>query len=65
MQLPDKKYCLVVKDNGVGLPSGVDYKKSDSLGIQLVQALTDQIEGNLHIENGLGLTVKVEFKPHH
>jgi PAS domain S-box-containing protein len=63
MQLPDKKYCLIVKDNGKGLPPGVDYKKSDSLGIQLVQALTDQIEGSIQVENEMGLTVKVEFKP--
>ncbi len=65
MQLPDKRYSLMVKDNGQGLPAGVDYKKSDSLGIQLVQALTDQIEGTLTVENGMGLAVKVEFKPHY
>ena len=65
MRTPDKKYCLIVKDNGQGFPIGTDYKNTDSLGIQLIQALTSQIDGVLHVENENGLTIKIEFEPTH
>ncbi|GAB4231147.1 MAG: hypothetical protein Tsb0034_03350 [Ekhidna sp.] len=37
---------LLVKDNGKGLPSGIDLKKSKSMGLKLVNILTKQLKGN-------------------
>jgi len=32
----DDKYVLNIKDNGVGFPDNIDYKNTESLGLQLV-----------------------------
>lgn len=52
--------CLSVKDNGVGLPEGLDILKTDSLGMQLVTTLTDQLEGTLSIKSENGTEFRVE-----
>lgn len=44
MQVCDR-YHLLVSDNGVGIPKDLDLENTDSLGMQLVYSLTDQIEG--------------------
>lgn len=60
----NETYCLVISDNGVGFPEGFDADAADSLGIQLVQALTDQLEGTLKIDTiaGKGTTFTINFK---
>lgn len=53
---------LTVSDDGVGLPKG--YKLDDetpTLGMKLVKTLTSQLEGDLKINNGRGLTYNLEF----
>jgi two-component sensor histidine kinase len=59
---------LVVADNGVGLPAEVDPGQSGSLGLQLIQTLTQQLEGTLEIlgRGGLparsrGLMLRIRF----
>jgi hypothetical protein len=49
---------LIIGDNGVGMPEGFTLETSDSLGIQLIQALTDQLEGKMLVENEPGNGVK-------
>ncbi len=60
---PDR-FRLVIADNGVGMPEGFSLESSDSLGIQLIQALTDQLEGVMHVESKPGEGVKyiINFK---
>jgi two-component sensor histidine kinase len=55
-------YRLTVRDNGVGLPGGFDLHKTTSLGLQLVQTLTDQIDGVLEIQNAGGAEFSIVFK---
>lgn len=43
----EKKYCLVVSDDGVGIPEGVNIETSNSLGLRLVRILTRQIGGDM------------------
>ena len=45
---------MVIKDNGKGLPEDIDFKDSNTLGFQLVNALVTQINGKikLTVENG-------------
>jgi two-component sensor histidine kinase len=53
---------VVVKDNGIGLPSGFDWRKSKSLGLQLVQTLTEnQLDGSIELANGSGATFLIRF----
>ena len=42
---------IEVADNGVGLPEEFDIETNDSLGVYLVQALTDQLDGVLVVDN--------------
>lgn len=53
---------LYVKDNGIGMPKDFDLKKSKSLGLKLVQMLTEQLEGDLKIKSGKGTSVEIRFK---
>ncbi|MBF0320239.1 MAG: PAS domain S-box protein [Nitrospirae bacterium] len=54
-------YTLTIKDNGVGLPEGFDYQKSDTLGLQLVAALTGQLDGTLQINSDNGTETILTF----
>ena len=42
---------IEVADNGVGLPDNFNIETNESLGVYLVQALTDQLDGALVVDN--------------
>ncbi|MDJ1174852.1 PAS domain-containing sensor histidine kinase [Roseofilum capinflatum] len=52
---------LVVADNGRGLPEGFDLEEIDSLGLQLVQNLVEQLEGNLTLIGNEGTQIAINF----
>jgi two-component sensor histidine kinase len=52
---------LVVQDTGVGLPEGVDLRAAESLGLQLVGALTDQLGGTMTLERQGGTSFRLTF----
>jgi two-component sensor histidine kinase len=56
------EYLMSVKDNGVGFPDHIDFRKTESLGMQLVNMLVDQIEGRIEIERKTGTEFRVYFK---
>jgi len=58
---PADKYLLVIKDNGIGAVN-LDLEKTTSLGMELVNTLTQQLEGeiSLHVDNGT--EIKIIFK---
>ena len=58
----DDGFKLEVSDNGVGFPEGLDYKNVDSLGLRLVNSLTEQIDGKLELEKGESTRFIVTFK---
>ncbi|OPY26753.1 MAG: sensory histidine kinase AtoS [Methanocella sp. PtaU1.Bin125] len=55
------QYRLAVCDDGVGLPPGLDYRNTASLGLMLVATLTEQIGGNLEHPGGPGTAFVVTF----
>jgi PAS domain S-box-containing protein len=55
------KYLLAVSDNGVGLPKGLDVTQTESLGLQLVTMLVEQLQGTLHIKNDKGTSFEIVF----
>lgn len=56
-------YELMVRDNGVGFPKGVDFRNTESLGLQLVTTLTDQLEGTIEMNsNGGGTEFRIWFR---
>jgi PAS domain S-box-containing protein len=60
---PDGWYALVVADDGVGLPPGVDPDRTDTLGLQLVGDLTAQLNGTLALARDGGTTFTVRVPP--
>lgn len=54
-------YSLVVSDNGLGFPENVDFKNTDSLGLQLVNILVEQLEGTIEMEKNGGTTFRISF----
>ena len=57
----DDKIKIMVADNGVGI-SDIDLDNMNhTLGLQLVQSLSEQIDGALRFDNSNGTTVSVEF----
>lgn len=52
---------LKVKDNGVGLPAGVEWEKSQTLGLRLVGMMTRQLEGTLEKGPGPGAEFTIRF----
>ncbi len=54
-------YELVVGDNGVGLPKNINFKKKNSLGLNLVSTLIKQIYGKLEIKRNKGTRFIIKF----
>ena len=52
---------LTVSDDGVGLPPGYDVRNSESLGLQLVSTLSDQLDAELEIDGRGGATFQLTF----
>ena len=57
----DDHLLLKLSDNGIGLVSGADIKGHSSLGIELMQGLTNQLSGKFTIESNHGLHITVRF----
>jgi PAS domain S-box-containing protein len=45
-----ERVALTVGDNGVGIPDDLDLAQTETLGLQLVSLLTDQLHGTLAIQ---------------
>jgi len=53
---------LIIKDNGQGLPMGMDIKTIDSLGLKIVKILVKgQLKGNLAVKNNNGTIFEIHF----
>ncbi|WP_427156917.1 GAF domain-containing protein [Aliinostoc sp. HNIBRCY26] len=55
-------YCLVVKDDGIGIPADFDFQCTTSLGMQLVYGLTEQIGGEIQLNRQRGSEFKIRFQ---
>lgn len=59
--LKGNEYSLIVSDNGIGLPEGLDYEKSDSLGLKLIYSLSDQIGAEVKVDTTNGTKFEITF----
>ncbi len=55
------EYTLVVGDDGVGMPLDLDYRKTGSLGLQLVDTLNGQLEGSISMSRTGGTWFTIKF----
>jgi len=53
---------LQIADNGKGLPAGIDIAKTRSLGLQLIQLFSEQLDGELCFVNNGGLNIILDFR---
>ncbi len=60
--LDDARFSLDIADDGVGLPEGFDLAKTDSLGLQIVSLLVDQLEGSLEVDGRNGARFGFTFR---
>ena len=54
-------YELIVHDNGIGLPSNFSLNQTGSLGTEIIAALIEQIDANIHFENDNGAKFTIQF----
>jgi PAS domain S-box-containing protein len=62
LQTYDNKYELIISDDGVGFPEDLDYRNTESLGLQLVNSLVNQVNGELELHQSNGTKFKITFK---
>ncbi|MCP4542217.1 MAG: GAF domain-containing protein [Chloroflexi bacterium] len=56
-----EQLTMIISDDGVGIPPDLDYRNTGSLGLQLVNALVDQLEGSIELYNNEGTEFKITF----
>lgn len=56
------EYILIVGDNGVGINDDIDFKNTDSLGLQLINSLTQQIDGEIELDKSQGTKFSIRFE---
>jgi two-component sensor histidine kinase len=63
--ISDSQILLMIADNGSGLPTNFDSKLGASMGMELLQGLTDDLGGSFSIETNEGTLIKVifDYKP--
>ena len=56
------EYALTIEDDGKGIPEEIDLQDADSLGLQLVNILVDQIDGCIELKRGHGTEFTIWFR---
>jgi two-component sensor histidine kinase len=53
---------LIIKDDGIGISENLDIENTKTLGLQLVNILTEQIDGEIKLDRTNGTKYKITFK---
>jgi len=62
LQHIEDNIVVSVQDNGCGLPSDFEYRKSQSIGITIIETLIEQLEADKKVESSNGLSFTFTFK---
>jgi len=57
-----RQITLQVSDTGVGVPAHLDFHQAESLGWQLVNTLTEQIQGEIKLDRNGGTKFTITFR---
>jgi two-component sensor histidine kinase/CBS domain-containing protein len=55
------QFILNVSDNGIGFPKDLDFRNTESLGLELVCTLTEQLDGTIELDNSKGTSFNIAF----
>jgi PAS domain S-box-containing protein len=59
----EDKIEISVRDNGVGIPEGIDFRKTESLGLHIVNILVEnQLHGEITMNKNNGTEFRIRFK---
>lgn len=58
----DGLYHLIISDDGVGIPPQIDFDETETLGLQLVHTLVNQLEGTVDLIRNNGTEFKIIFR---
>ena len=58
----EDEVILIIEDNGKGFPTAINFRDTESLGMQLVVSLVDQIDGEIMLESESGTKYELRFK---
>lgn len=58
----NNEYQLIVEDDGVGLSEDFNLEESDSFGLRLVDALTQQIDAQVELDTNHGTRYTITFQ---
>ena len=61
LQAEGDQLRLRVGDDGVGLPAGLDFRQTETLGLQLVNILTRQVKGQVELDRRHGTVFTLTF----
>ncbi len=53
---------LIISDDGIGFPEELDFKNTETLGLQLVHSLVGQIDGEITLDRSQGTKFTIRFK---
>ncbi|MCJ7808930.1 MAG: hypothetical protein MUP26_01585, partial [Desulfobulbaceae bacterium] len=52
---------LTARDNGAGIPEDPDFRNTESLGLLLINAFVEQLEGSMELNRKDGMEFKITF----
>jgi two-component sensor histidine kinase len=58
---PAAGFILIIADNGIGLPTDLDFRNTESLGLRLVVTLTEQLQGAIERLPESGTAFRITF----
>nr|MDJ0902374.1 hypothetical protein [Xenococcus sp. MO_188.B8] len=56
-----EQIILTITDDGIGFPENIDFQQTESLGLQLVCTLTEQLEGEIELQPTKGTSFVITF----
>jgi len=62
---PERMLTLIVGDDGSGFPEHLDFKETESLGLQIVTALSRQLDAEVTMTSGNGTRFVIRFSEIH
>ena len=61
LEVSVNRIYLIVGDNGIGIPESIDIKDTQTLGLQLVNTLVEQLNGKISLIRKTGTKFLIEF----
>lgn len=58
----DDYFVLTIADNGIGFPDDTNFRNTNSLGLQLVNNLVEQLDGTIKLDKTNGTKFRIIFK---